>query len=360
MSKRAKVTKVAAKTSKPVKGVEMEFPQHEYGQMIPPMSEEQYNALRDDIQEHGLKDRITLYEGAVLEGYHRYKAIVELGRPPVNGSGVEWFKGTKSQALHFVISKNLKRRHLEPAQIGMILAKFEKHPAHGIPAKDQSLPGGTASASELAEEHGIGRATLERTRTVEAKGTEELKQAVSDGEIGAKPAAEIAQLSPKEQKKALKEARADAEKPKAPPKPMNEKPATFGDLVYSAHTFGKEIRDADPPGKKDSVWMFRCGPDDIQRAVEIMTAGGYAIESFVTITLKNKHVDPFTEGNKDIVLIGTKGDPSPVSKGQKFPTVIEEQKFIEHFGNAYPKADKVRFHAPTMGPNWKDWKGGDK
>lgn len=46
---------------------------------------------------------------------------------------------------------------------------------------------------------------MEHAKTVEAKATPKVKQAVKDGELSVKKAAEIAQLPPKEQAKVVQE-----------------------------------------------------------------------------------------------------------------------------------------------------------
>lgn len=52
--------------------------QHEFGKIMPRMSDEQYSALKDDIAKNGLLFPITIYESKVLDGWHRYLACAEL------------------------------------------------------------------------------------------------------------------------------------------------------------------------------------------------------------------------------------------------------------------------------------------
>lgn len=97
---------------------------HPLAQLFPPMSREEYIELRDDIKQHGLREPLVLLDGKILDGRHRAKACRELRITPTtrtlnNGS-----------PLAFVISMNVKRRHLNQSQKGMVgfdsLHLFEK------------------------------------------------------------------------------------------------------------------------------------------------------------------------------------------------------------------------------------------
>ena len=58
-----------------------EYPQHEYGKLMPEMSTEQYTDLKNDIAQNGIKDKIIMFEGSILEGWHLTRQLVNLDRP---------------------------------------------------------------------------------------------------------------------------------------------------------------------------------------------------------------------------------------------------------------------------------------
>ena len=92
------------------------LPHHELSKLFPMIQGEQYNALVRDIRENGLREPITVYEGANLDGRARYDACIEAGVQP----RFEPFTGT--DPLAFVISRNLHRRHLDESQRAMVAA----------------------------------------------------------------------------------------------------------------------------------------------------------------------------------------------------------------------------------------------
>lgn len=85
-------------------------PIHPLAESIPEMNHSQFAELKEDIRANSLRDAITLLDGKILDGRHRYRACVELGIDPV----YEEFPGGDPEA--FVISRNLKRRHLTSDQ----------------------------------------------------------------------------------------------------------------------------------------------------------------------------------------------------------------------------------------------------
>jgi hypothetical protein len=98
---------------------------HPLAQAFPPLSVKEFEALVADIEAHGLREAITLYEGQILDGVHRYSACCKAKVEP-------WavdFEGDRAAAVAFVISKNALRRHLTPAgKRGAIAALLQLNP----------------------------------------------------------------------------------------------------------------------------------------------------------------------------------------------------------------------------------------
>ena len=87
---------------------------HKFADVFPMIEGNELEVLKTDIQEHGLLNPIVLYEDKILDGRNRFKACNEIGIEPK----FETYKGNKP--LEFVISLNLKRRHLTQSQAGVI------------------------------------------------------------------------------------------------------------------------------------------------------------------------------------------------------------------------------------------------
>jgi len=92
-----------------------DYKAHELSNIIPLMTDAEYQGLKNKIKEHGFQEKrpIFLYENKILDGRHRYQACKELGVE----AKIEEFKGdTRTSALDFVILSNIDRRNLSPTQ----------------------------------------------------------------------------------------------------------------------------------------------------------------------------------------------------------------------------------------------------
>jgi len=93
---------------------------HPLSNIFPPMSDDDFNELVTDIKTNGLQQPIVCYQSKILDGIHRSKACNIAGCKP---TFVE-FKGTDKEAEAFVISANIRRRHLNPEQRRNIIGKL--------------------------------------------------------------------------------------------------------------------------------------------------------------------------------------------------------------------------------------------
>lgn len=102
--------------------MKLEF--HPIANIFPLLPDDELQTLADDIRLHGLREPITLYEGKILDGRNRYRACTLTGiRPKIT-------QFTADSPTAFVISLNLKRRHLTPSQRAAVAVEvlpfFEK------------------------------------------------------------------------------------------------------------------------------------------------------------------------------------------------------------------------------------------
>ena len=89
---------------------------HEAANIFPLLEGAELEALAADIKEHGLIEPVHLYQSKILDGRNRYLACQKAGVQPrfVDYAGDDPFR--------FVISLNLKRRHLNESQRAVIAA----------------------------------------------------------------------------------------------------------------------------------------------------------------------------------------------------------------------------------------------
>jgi N6-adenosine-specific RNA methylase IME4 len=111
----------------------MSIPFHALSEIFPSLIGPEFDALVDDIRDNGLREPIVLFDGQVLDGRNRYRACQAADVEP----RFETYEG--DDPVRYVISLNLRRRHLDESQRGLASARLENLP-RGRPAnKDANL-----------------------------------------------------------------------------------------------------------------------------------------------------------------------------------------------------------------------------
>lgn len=191
---------------------------HPLANLFPMLSEKELDELGDDMRANGQLETVKLHKGMVLDGRNRYTAAGRKGL----GVRTEIFEGSDREALNWVISKNLKRRHLTESQRAMVAAKLatlklgdNQHSGQAAPIGAGSLfepeapaeePLAIVSQNEAADALSVGRRSVQRAAVVIDQGTPELQEAVQQDQIAVSVAEKIARLPEIEQPAALEKA----------------------------------------------------------------------------------------------------------------------------------------------------------
>src|SRR4030042_2530696 len=138
-----------------IKKLDLEHEFHPIANIFPLLEGQALDDLVQDIKKNGLLKTIVLFENKVLDGRNRYIACKKADVIPR-------FKQYNKEIdpLSYVISENLKRRHLnsaEKAEIGLIILEEEEKNARGRMEKTQSKEGQKIGSKEHLE--GINKAT---------------------------------------------------------------------------------------------------------------------------------------------------------------------------------------------------------
>lgn len=179
---------------------------HELSLAFPDMAPPQFSRLVDDIKANGLRHRIVLFEGAILDGRHRYRACLEAGVEP------RFKEFDDGDPVVYVASENAARRHLTESQLAFAvaaMADYERRKAkerQGTRTDLTSAPPGTEvgrASEKLAQKVGVGARTIDRAIKVREQGAPELQAAVASGEIKLNQAEKIVQLNQSAQRKVV-------------------------------------------------------------------------------------------------------------------------------------------------------------
>lgn len=154
---------------------------HPHASIFPSLSQEDYDDLKQDIESVGLIDPIVLYDGQVLDGRHRYKACLELGIDPRFD-----VLHLDTDTLRYVISKNVKRRHLSISQKALMAAEMVNTERGGDRKSEEykinSPIGELIDRDRAAALFAVGARSVDRALYLLRHGDDELIQRVRVGD----------------------------------------------------------------------------------------------------------------------------------------------------------------------------------
>ncbi|MDQ6863929.1 MAG: ParB N-terminal domain-containing protein [Thermoproteota archaeon] len=187
----------------------------EYLKLIPPLSEVEFNSLKQSIKDEGLHIPVIVNkQGVVLDGHHRFRACKEL-RIPLQFHTKEFKDSLEEKG--FVIEVNLRRRQLngfQRVELGYSLEDIEKERARrrmsfgghivGLANKKEdddnnneleqrgaSIDASLEPSEEkgkvskiIAKKIGVSTATYERGKKIIGKGTEDQRNSLRRDTVG--------------------------------------------------------------------------------------------------------------------------------------------------------------------------------
>jgi N6-adenosine-specific RNA methylase IME4 len=199
---RERLKSVPAASTAPPSAVEID-PQtpikfHPFAALFPLIEGAEFDDLVADIKANGQREDIVLLDGDVLDGRNRFRACLAAGVAP---RIVPFRREFDGDPLAFVISKNLKRRHLDESQRAMVAAAIANLD-HGQRAdRAANLPVLPVRQAEAAKMLSISERALRAARSVRDHGEPELVRAVERGRLAVSAASHAARLAPDMQRK---------------------------------------------------------------------------------------------------------------------------------------------------------------
>jgi N6-adenosine-specific RNA methylase IME4 len=163
---------------------------HPLADIFPLVEGQDFAELVADIKAHGLHEPIVVYEDKILDGRNRYRACEEAGIEPT----FTVYQG--DDPVSYVVSLNLRRRHLDESQRAMVAAKLA---TLGQGARTDLSPIGEMSQGQAATLLNVGKRSVERATEVRDRGAPELIHAVEQGAVSVSAAADVATLPEAEQ-----------------------------------------------------------------------------------------------------------------------------------------------------------------
>lgn len=170
----------------------------EYASLVSPLSDADYESLKQSISKHGLYSPIVINaQDEILDGHNRYRACQELGIEPT--TEVKFFDDAEEEKV-FVIEANLKRRQLsdieridlvrklEPLEAELArkrqLAHLKSGGAPISPSGSKEHDGDAGRVRDImAEKAGVSPSTYYKGKMVLEQAPDEVREKVRSGEM---------------------------------------------------------------------------------------------------------------------------------------------------------------------------------
>lgn len=355
---------------------------HPLANIFPLVEGPEFADLVADIREHGLHEPIVMFEDRVLDGRNRLRACEAAGIEPA------FTVYTGDDPVAFVVSLNLRRRHLDESQRAMVAAKLATLRA-GDNQHSEGLPIGRSS--ELLN---VGERSVARAREVQEHGTPELVHAVEHGAVSVSAAADVATLSAQEQRevaargereilRAAQDIRARkaeirrAERIKRLAATCNHSTRFPSDRRYTVlyadppwhfEVYNEESEICALPGlnlaSPDAALFMWTTVPHLRESLDVLVAWGFEYKTNIVWVKDKIGLGYFVRNQHELLLVATRGDmPSP-SPANRPPSVIhaprrehsrKPDEAYELIERMYPDLPKLELFARQARPGWSAW-----
>jgi hypothetical protein len=161
-----------------LKNTTYEIPACPEAEIFPVVDGDALQALADDIRTHGLREPIVLLGDNVLDGRSRLEACRLAGVEP----RFESWDG-QGTPLDFVVSRNLRRRHLDESQRAEVAARLKEH--YALQAKERQRAAGGAApgplSADLREAKGKASEKAAQVMNVSPRLVEDASKVLNEG-----------------------------------------------------------------------------------------------------------------------------------------------------------------------------------
>lgn len=179
------------------------FTFHEFANLFPLVEGMEFDELVADVKANGLHDSIDIFQGKILDGRNRYRAAEAAGIE-IEPRHLRHFRTELyGDPLAYVISKNLKRRHLDESQRAMVAANLATMRQGERTDVQPSANLQKVAQAEAAKRLSVSPRSVADAVKVKKEATPELRRAVEQGIVPVSSAAKLIASPAAEQRRVV-------------------------------------------------------------------------------------------------------------------------------------------------------------
>jgi len=306
---------------------------HEFAEIFPLMNRKEFGELKNDIQEKGQQELVVLFEGKILDGRNRYNACKELKIEPK----FREYKG--KDPLGYVMSTNLKRRHLTDSQKAVVGRRYKVYyaklypvgrPKKGEPVHTIKSEGKERASEKAGEVAGVSGRYIDMAEEVIEK-KPEVEEKIMAGETTVKQ--EYKKIKLEEQKKEVEKLKSIVGEYDVlvidPPWSYEEGFDTYdekghrGTTDYPVMKLGELRKLKLPMAKNCVVWLWVTN-SMFKEAIELTDHWGLERKTILTWDKQNMGVGHYLRNITEHCILCFKG--KPYFKNTTWTTLISEKR----------------------------------
>ena len=230
---------------------------HEFKNLIPPLTAEEYAGLEESILQEGCRDALIVWGDTLIDGHNRFEICT---RHNIPFEITEMFFPSRDDVIVWIIKNQFGRRNLptyEHARLALRLKAIFAEKAKenqrigaemtntGCQKSDKAMEA-IDTKKELAKIAGVSHDTIAKVEKIEAKAPPEVKEQLRNGEISINQAYNVIKLD--EKKESILQAQRDI---------ASQADGTGDAVIYIGNSIGHKLKNkcdlllTDPPYSTD-------------------------------------------------------------------------------------------------------------
>lgn len=353
--------------------------------LIPPLSNEEYKQLEQNILEEGIREPLITWNGILVDGHNRYRIAQE---HDINYETLEKQFDNINCVKEWMINNQFGRRNLPAYERGKLALRLKDiyiQKAKEIKAEKVSYYRQTGEVSQIsvkpdtqkdiAKIANISHDTINKIEKIESKATDEVKQKLSSGTMSINEAykeikKEEIELKRKEIRETFEKQDVEIKDKKyriiyadppwkygnAMPEYVTE-PQDYYLLMNTEDICAMPIKDIT---EKDAVLFLWSTSPHLPEALEVAKAWGFTYKTtFIWDKIKH-NMGHYNSVRHEILLVCTKGACTPDVK-RLFDSVVSEERtehskkpnvFREIIETIYTYGNKIELFARETPEGW--------
>lgn len=161
----------------------------EFKALIPPLTKEEFEQLEKNIIDDGIRDALVVWNDTLIDGHNRFEICEKHG---FDYQTEDAAFASRDEAKEWIIRNQFGRRNLSAYDRSILALRLEemfkakakiKKIESGGPVPQKSVKPPIDTQKELAKVAGVSHDTIAKVKTIEARASEPVKQAIRTGEL---------------------------------------------------------------------------------------------------------------------------------------------------------------------------------